>query len=395
MPRALLSLPLIILATFLPAAPAQTATGKSYALLIGVRDYDHRDLDPLQYTENDVEELARLLDRPGSPFHRRVRLLTTTRGKKNSADQPTAANIRKALAELLKDRTRHETVLLALAGHGVQLQVEDPEGKLPERDFAFFCPADAQLSDVDYRTGRHPRLLSLTDTMKQLGECGAGNRLVLVDACRNQMRIRRRSLTVKKEAVPEGVAALFSCKAGEFSHEADNLKHGVFFHFVLKGLRGQAKTADGEVTWLSLAGYVTRQMSRETPALLGMEVRQSPHLVANLSGDGPVLLGQVVEPSNFAGTWTGTWTNTAGESGTETLVLKETADGNLSGDWEGIPITGKRRGENEIAFQGRTEYRYYEVAGRLRNGTLTLTYTAHRLDSGGKYYGRSIDKRSQ
>src|SRR4051812_35530447 len=37
------------------------------------------------WTENDVEELAKLLDRPGSPFHKNVRVLTCTRGEKNKA----------------------------------------------------------------------------------------------------------------------------------------------------------------------------------------------------------------------------------------------------------------------------------------------------------------------
>src|SRR5262245_25722233 len=78
--------------------PGRTAepVGKGYALLVGVRDYGERaTLGPLLFTENDVEQLAEVLDRPGSPFHKNVRVLTCTRGKKDSKDGTSAASIRR------------------------------------------------------------------------------------------------------------------------------------------------------------------------------------------------------------------------------------------------------------------------------------------------------------
>jgi hypothetical protein len=45
---------------------------------------------------------------------------------------------------------------------------------------------------------------------------------------------------------PGGVAVLFSCSKGEHAYKNDELKHGVFFHFVIKGLQGEAdSTKDG------------------------------------------------------------------------------------------------------------------------------------------------------
>ncbi len=43
---------------------------------------------------------------------------------------------------------------------------------------------------------------------------------------------------------PGGVAALFSCSAGQRAFEHESLKHGVFFHHVLEGLGGKAKDED-------------------------------------------------------------------------------------------------------------------------------------------------------
>jgi hypothetical protein len=207
-------------------APKPAPRGQAHALLVGVCDYEHSALIPLRYTENDVEELARLLDRPGSPFHNNVRVLSCSRGKKDPAGRPTAANLRQALGALLKSRTRHELVLLALSGHGVQLEVPDPDGKERPRSHGFFCPSDAQLSGVDFRTGRHPRLVNVADLLRDLGDCGAGVKLVLMDACRNELRARSRSLSVSREMVPDGVCMLFSCKTGAYTHTSSRGESG-------------------------------------------------------------------------------------------------------------------------------------------------------------------------
>ena len=42
-------------------------------------------------------------------------MLTCTRGKEDKADAPTAANIRKAVAALVRDKGTRDTVLVALA----------------------------------------------------------------------------------------------------------------------------------------------------------------------------------------------------------------------------------------------------------------------------------------
>ena len=48
-----------------------------------------------------------------------------------------------------------------------------------------------------------------------------------------------------KKRPPGGVAALFSCSEGQVAYEDDDLKHGVFFHFVIQGLKGKADEESG------------------------------------------------------------------------------------------------------------------------------------------------------
>jgi tetratricopeptide (TPR) repeat protein len=261
--------------------PADATRGKRHALLVGVRDYEHNKLATLQFTENDVTELARLL----RPAGYAVTLLCDSEGEKAPQRRPTARNIRAALKELLAGKGKHDTLLVALAGHGLQRSVKE-EGK--ERDESYFCPCDAQLNDS-------ARLISLKQLFEDLDDCGAGVKLLLVDACRNEVG-NRGVRNLEADSVPRpprGIAALFSCASGQRAFETDKLGakgHGVFFHFVLEGLRGKAKDEEGEVDWASLSRYVCREVSRRVPELIGGGARQTPHEVKNLVGGSPVLV---------------------------------------------------------------------------------------------------------
>jgi formylglycine-generating enzyme required for sulfatase activity len=268
----------------------QAQMGKKYALLVGVTDYDSDVFRPLRYAENDVDKLAEILESKAGGFTS-VRVLGSKRGKTNTRDIPTAVNVKKALEELLERKTRHDTVLLALSGHGATVQVDDPDEKGKPKHFPYFCPGDADLMKISYASGRSATLLNLDEVFDQLKVCGAGSKLVLIDACRNELKSRAatRNLDIETVQVPRGVAALFSCSEDETAWETEKLKHGVFFHFVLEGLRGKARNKSGEVTWARLAEYVTKQVPSEVGTIIGGGARQTPHEVRNVRGASPVL----------------------------------------------------------------------------------------------------------
>jgi hypothetical protein len=53
------------------------------------------------------------------------------------------------------------------------------------------------------------------------------------------------------------VATLYSCSAGETAWESGLIRHGVFFHFVVKGLQDpETHNSRGKVTWSALERYV-------------------------------------------------------------------------------------------------------------------------------------------
>src|SRR5262249_35012551 len=199
--------------------------GKKYALLVGVRDYEDNNLPSLRHTENDVEQLGKLLTAGGY----QVVLLTSSRGEKPDA-RPTAVNIRRHLRRLLGQLKRGDTVLVALAGHGLQATAL-VDGK--EREESFFCPADARPRDSRDGKERGAIWVSCRHLLKHLRGGGLFVKLRLGDACRNAPKVGGNVAGDGLPTPPRSTAALFSCKSGERAFETDALRHGVFFHFVL------------------------------------------------------------------------------------------------------------------------------------------------------------------
>jgi formylglycine-generating enzyme required for sulfatase activity len=249
------------------------AKGEKYALLVGVRQYETPDLRALKYPESDVEELAKVLINSGYRPEN-VKLMTQRRGAEEPRYLPIASKIRKELGLILNHLDENDSVIVALAGHGVQFQADEE---------AYFCPADALLGD---RSTLIP-LGSVYDAMKG---SGAGFKLLLVDACRNNPltelgRDAGRPVVDNpsmgrpiRKRPPGGVAALFSCSTGEKAFEHPDLQHGVFFHFVIKALEGEADgDADGKVDLNELTSFATRRVYRFVENKLG--VAQNPEFL--------------------------------------------------------------------------------------------------------------------
>jgi uncharacterized caspase-like protein len=214
----------VVYVTVLVAGLAWSQPGnqpKKVALLVGVNRYDKRGFAerPLQYAERDVEDLKKELVKAGF----QVTLLTGTRATK--------ANIDKALEATLKGLNATDIVLVGLAGHGQQLSFKDKED-------AFFCPCDAEKNAPE-------TLVSLTGLMEKLDRKG-GTNLVLVDACRDDPSRGARSIAGNElqGRLPANTAVLFSCAARQQALETEQAGggHGIFFHFVLEGLRGRPGT---------------------------------------------------------------------------------------------------------------------------------------------------------
>ncbi|MEI7702045.1 MAG: SUMF1/EgtB/PvdO family nonheme iron enzyme [Planctomycetia bacterium] len=271
-----------------------SAAGRKYALVVGVQKYRvNQPLPDLIYTENDAAELANVLQKGGYS----VTLMTTAASRVPGQEHlaPSSDYIRDQLKTILSapGLDEDDVVLIAFAGHGVQFDYVEGTGDSQNRTSRFyFCPADAginEISTANQITGDH-NLIDLTELYEMLDRCDAGGKLLLVDACRNdpsKPALKRSSLAALPALPPPpgGTAAFLSCSSNETSIEDPTLQHGVFFHHVIEGLRGEADTAtnkkpaDGKISIAELQQYVSENTfdyvnqkyrgRRQTPELKG------------------------------------------------------------------------------------------------------------------------------
>lgn len=265
------------------------AAGENYAFLVAVSDYDEKELRPLKFTRNDILDFhAALVESGFKPEH--IVLMhddfkqlvayydALDRRLKPQDYLPEAAKIRQELELLLGRLRSDDSVVVAFTGHGVQFQSDRQ---------SYFCPSDARLDQPE-------SLIAFDAIYRQLKECRASRRLLLVDACQNdpQSEIAKSRSTVDLESitrpqslpVPEGIIALFSCRAGQKSFEHPSLGHGIFFHHLLEGWRGSGDlNGDGRISYQELASYTEKQTSDY--AALTLKALQTPQLKAEFSGE--------------------------------------------------------------------------------------------------------------
>jgi tetratricopeptide (TPR) repeat protein len=280
--KTLWAVPAVVLSPLLVgivfAAPPDSP--RRIAVLVGINAYENRNLDNLEFAERDVEGLAKLLDNSYQ-----VELLLGS-APRNSAQSPTKENLERTIKKVLAlGLTKNDTVLLAFAGHGEQIAAKRENGQT--RSEPFYCPKDAIPNQPS-------TMLNLSELIEDLAAKGGGTNLLLVDACRNDPDpTRGRGIDGDMVlSLPKGMAIFFSCSKGEKAQETRKLGggHGLFFHFVLEGLRSdETRNEDGEVTWEQLVPFVKRKVQREGPRLLGATIKQTPHTLANL-GLSPVIL---------------------------------------------------------------------------------------------------------
>ena len=255
-------------------AAVEAAEGQRWALLVGVNDYV--ELKNLQYCQRDAEALRDTLVSAGFP-KKNVFLIAS--GAAEAAQQPFKANIERQLKVVLGLAEAGDMVLVSFSGHGIHV-----DGK------TFLCPSEADENDPS------STMIALNWVYQQLSDCQASQKMFWVDACRNDPR-RSGSRTAHSKDLesigrelaspPEGVLVLASCKEGQQSWEDDDLRHGVFVHYLLEGLSGKADRESGDrnsqVSLLELYKYANVNTKRTVANRQGK--LQTPELFGRITGD--------------------------------------------------------------------------------------------------------------
>jgi tetratricopeptide (TPR) repeat protein len=227
---------------------------RSYALVMGISDYQHMPDKGLKFTHRDAEAIYAILISPQGGNFRAENV------HKLIGAEATLARLKKELEEWLPSAAKEgDRVLIYFAGHG----------------FVFGGKAYLAPYDLD------PKNISGTGyAMEALGKVVgsrivARNKVLLTDACHSGAITPDASAALNRSLL-DVHASLFSLTASrdrESSFESADWGggHGIFTYYVVKGLEGQAdENADGIVTADELAEYARRNVREATGA------RQNP-----------------------------------------------------------------------------------------------------------------------
>jgi hypothetical protein len=284
--------PVPIVAT--PAVPPPPLTmplvvPERWAVVIGVGQYDNRQIPALRYAVPDAEAIYQTLIGPAGFKKEHVLLLTDTSERK-----PTLRNIKWALGNFLaRSAGKNDTVLVFFAGHGAP----ELDQRGLERDglSKYLVPIDADPDDL-FSTA-----LPMDDIQTIFGRIEAERVVIFLDACYSgaaggrtfaSNKTRTRDISVDEGFLDrltrsKGRVIVTASRASEVSIELQELGHGIFTYYLVEGLKGAADlNRDGIVSLQELYEYLERQVSRKARSVGG---NQRPVMKGEMEGILPLV----------------------------------------------------------------------------------------------------------
>jgi len=170
-----------------------------------------------------------------------------------------------------------DTFWFFFAGHGKRFK---------ERDY--LLPSGVNPNNPD-RAG-----LAVSYIVEKLQNSGAGNIILLIDACRNDSS--RDGLGIGGE-IHQGVIRLFSCAPNQISYKIDELKHGAFTYALLQGLRIQGENNCATV------GRLAEHIKVQVPYLVERYKGQKQHPILGIEPDSKkdlIILPRQATPDDVA-----------------------------------------------------------------------------------------------
>ncbi|MFM9948377.1 MAG: caspase family protein [Saprospiraceae bacterium] len=225
---------------------------KIWAVIVGVSSYNH--MPVLRYPDNDAYQIYAFLKSPegGAIPDEQVRVLVD--------EDATKGNIKNAMQELFGKAGPNDLVFMYFSGHGLK---------------GAFLPIDFD--------GFNNKLFH-DEINEILGRCPAKYKLCIADACHSGSLLAMRSgqlpnvLTTYYETLSQskgGTALIMSSKSEETSLESSGLRQGVFSHFLIRGLKGEADADRNRVVTLyELFKFIDENVrtytgNRQSPVIQG------------------------------------------------------------------------------------------------------------------------------
>ena len=232
---------------------------KIWSVVVGVSTYDH--MPALRFTDDDAYRFYAFLRSPegGALKDEQIKILVDEDATRN--------NIIGALRSTLLKADENDVIIFYYSGHGLE----------------------GSLIPVDY-DGFNNRLMN--EEIKQIfDESNAKHKVIFSDACYSGSLLAMKS-TVNNmmnkyyqsfEETEGGLAFLTSSKSEEVSLEDGGLRQGVYTHFLIRGLNGEADTNQDKIVSVSELFDFVRDGVRQYTGNI-----QTPVITGNYDPNMPV-----------------------------------------------------------------------------------------------------------
>ncbi len=233
-----------------------------YVLLVGIGKYENN-ITPLPYNIFDVKGFKdTFLENVGVPPDKMF--VMTTESKRDDSNYPSTDHVILMLHKLSRLMKKEDTLFVYFSGHGiVSNQVQ------------YLLCADANPEVWE-------RSLSLTQLNKELNYVNAFQKIVILDACRNDPNGENnattkdinptldKGLTAEANRITSEVVAgstlniIFACSAGQKARvfSPGGPKNSVFSFYMIEGLRGNALRDGTQLTLPDLYRYTVDKVRK-------------------------------------------------------------------------------------------------------------------------------------
>lgn len=233
-----------------------------FALIIGIEEYQNKNIRRVDYAEADAKEIQASLELHGFKDES-VLLLSSS---------ATKATIESNLRRICSFLTELDEFYLFFAGHGFS-----------ENGRNYITCFDTQIGDI-IKTS-----ISLQDIFRQIRDTACKHVILFLDSCHSGLDIDDKMRGIFTTMTESEISDFFkaseyqvgfaSCKSDEYSYPSGVLRHGIWTYHVIKALNGESQSALDERNLLtadSLQSYLSKEVPRIVRETITSAKKQTP-----------------------------------------------------------------------------------------------------------------------
>ncbi|MBI1224876.1 MAG: peptidase C14 caspase catalytic subunit p20 [Bacteroidetes bacterium] len=232
----------------------QASQMKVWAVVVGISAYDH--MPTLRYTDDDAYRMYAFLKSPegGALADNQIKILID--------EDATHDKILAAMTDIFGKAGKEDLVMVYFSGHGL------PGSFLPIDFDGFNNKLEHEEINKIMESSPAKYKLCIADA------CHSGSLLAMAEKSGTIRNVLDDYYKTLAQAEP-GTALIMSSKGEETSLESSGLRQGVFSHFLIRGLKGEAdKNGNKIVTVQELFDFVDENvraytMNRQSPVIKG------------------------------------------------------------------------------------------------------------------------------